>query len=365
MQKLQKILFLFVMGFSVGGFPQILGPIMFHKAATSYYCRSITIDHTKVPGTLTDFPVLVSGTYSYLATVANGGKVQNSSGYDVRFYGTSDCSGTALKWETETYTAASGLVNYWVKVASVSSSTDTVFSVRYGESGITTDQSDKNNVWDSDFKGVWHLKETTTNYTDSTSNAHHWTTGTNPTQVTGQVGYGQSYNGSTQYNDAGSNWVGKPTVFTVSHWINLATTQTARVAFGNFEPVIGWVTGISDGSNNKLKFYLGSGTLESATALSNSTWYLTTFVYNSGSVAIYINQNVDATGSITVSYPAGAFTVNNTLGMLGGFAAQFLNGSLDEVRYSTTNRSANWITADYNNQSSPSTFYTVGSEVAH
>src|SRR5712692_7482054 len=48
------------------------------------YERTITIDHTKVPNSdQTDFPVLVSGTYSYLATVGNGGKVQNANGYDI------------------------------------------------------------------------------------------------------------------------------------------------------------------------------------------------------------------------------------------------------------------------------------------
>jgi YD repeat-containing protein len=39
------------------------------------YQRSITIDHTIVPNTnQSNFPVLIRGTYSYLATVANGGK---------------------------------------------------------------------------------------------------------------------------------------------------------------------------------------------------------------------------------------------------------------------------------------------------
>jgi len=35
---------------------------------------------------------------------------------------------------------------------------------------------------------------------------------------------------------------------------------------------------------------------------------------------------------------------------------------LDEVRYSNIARSADWIATEYNNQSSPSTFMTVGAE---
>src|SRR3989338_568005 len=92
------------------------------------YSRSITIDRTKVPNTdQTDFPVLVSGTYSYLATVANGGKVQNASGYDVGFYTNSKCSTGKMSWETELYTATTGVVNYWVKVPTLTTASDFVF----------------------------------------------------------------------------------------------------------------------------------------------------------------------------------------------------------------------------------------------
>src|SRR5258708_19902189 len=61
--------------------------------ATYNYRRPVVIDHNKVPRTdQANFPVLISGTYSYLATVANGGKVQNTNGWDIVF--TSDAAGT-------------------------------------------------------------------------------------------------------------------------------------------------------------------------------------------------------------------------------------------------------------------------------
>ena len=51
------------------------------------YSRSITINHNKVPNTdQSNFPLLISGTYPYLATVANGGRVRNSNGYDYHIY---------------------------------------------------------------------------------------------------------------------------------------------------------------------------------------------------------------------------------------------------------------------------------------
>jgi hypothetical protein len=38
------------------------------------------------------------------------------------------------------------------------------------------------------------------------------------------------------------------------------------------------------------------------------------------------------------------------------------NGYIDEVRLSTTIRSADWIKTEYNNQKNPNSFYAVGSE---
>jgi hypothetical protein len=46
-------------------------------------------------------------------------------------------------------------------------------------------------------------------------------------------------------------------------------------------------------------------------------------------------------------------------------AAKFWDGKLDEVRVASVARSANWITTEYNNQSAPGTFETLGTEVAN
>src|SRR5262249_28636001 len=90
------------------------------------YSRTITIDHTKVPNTdQANFPVLISGTYAYLATTSNGGNVSNANGYDITF--TSDAAGTqTLPYERESYNATTGAVNLWVKVPTLSHTADTV-----------------------------------------------------------------------------------------------------------------------------------------------------------------------------------------------------------------------------------------------
>ncbi len=114
--------------------------------------------------------MLVSLTDPALKTVANGGHVANANGYDIGFY--ADSGGTTkLKWEVEKYDGVTGNLIAWVKIPSVSSSSDTVFYLMYGDSTINTDQSDPPNTWDSNFKSVWHLGNgSTLSLNDSTSN---------------------------------------------------------------------------------------------------------------------------------------------------------------------------------------------------
>lgn len=102
------------------------------------YRRAITIDHTKVPNTdQANFPVLISATYSYLATTANGGNVTNTNGYDILF--TSDADGlNPIPFERETYNPSTGAINYWVQVPTVSHTTDTVIYMFYGNSSISS-----------------------------------------------------------------------------------------------------------------------------------------------------------------------------------------------------------------------------------
>src|SRR5690242_3758617 len=166
------------------------------------YRRTITIDHTKVPNTdQSNFPVLISGTYSYLATVANGGNVQNANGYDVIFTSDTGCA-SKLDHEVETYTPTNGAVNYWVRIPTLSHTTDTTIYLCYGNASVTTDQSNKTGVWDANYKGVWHLNENAANTTVSDSTGVNNGTNqvnTSSKSVSGKVGKALTFNGSSDY----------------------------------------------------------------------------------------------------------------------------------------------------------------------
>lgn len=168
------------------------------------YRRSLTVDAAQVAGSsnLTDFTVLVSGTYSYLATTGNGGKVTNSNGYDIIF--TSDSNGTTqLSHEIESYNPTTGQITMWVKIPTLDFDDNTTIYIFYGNSGVSTSQENISGSWSSNNVGVYHLDQdpstTSPQIQDSTSNNFDGqSTGsmTSGDLVTGKVGSGIDFDGS-------------------------------------------------------------------------------------------------------------------------------------------------------------------------
>ncbi|HEU0272951.1 MAG TPA: LamG-like jellyroll fold domain-containing protein, partial [Candidatus Udaeobacter sp.] len=57
-----------------------------------------------------------------------------------------------------------------------------------------------------------------------------------------------------------------------------------------------------------------------------------------------------------------ATAANPGAAIANSFGAYYFNGDVDELRISSTNRSTDWIAAEYNNQNNPGTFVTMGGE---
>ena len=208
-----------------------LHPLLLHRTPPTACQRTLTIDHTKVPSTQSNFTVLVSVTDPALKTVANGGHVVNANGYDIGFY--ADSGGTTkLKWEVEKYDGTAGNLIAWVKIPSVSSSTDTVFYLMYGDSSINTDQSDPPNTWDLNFKAVWHLGNgSTLSLNDSTSNgnglANVGATGATTGKISGGAG---PFNGTSQCLKTISSINLGTNKVTLSAWVNITGYTNSNFA---------------------------------------------------------------------------------------------------------------------------------------
>ncbi|MBV9406152.1 MAG: DUF2341 domain-containing protein [Acidobacteriaceae bacterium] len=340
------------------------------------YSRAITIDHTKVPNTdQTNFPVLISGVYSYLAGSQQGGHVQNPSGYDILF--TSDAAGqNPLNSQIESYNAVTGAVNIWVQLPEVSHTADTTFYMFYGNSATTAPQGNPTATWDSNYKGVYHLAGSMSLAADATANANNGTIdGATPTP--GQINGAAAFSGSSQYLTMGNVLDLGSSDFTLSAWAAPANQSqfgpivSKRQNSGGYQQYVfgvGSVNSYGSAAAGKTIFlFLYDGaTLQSyhtANNIVDGHWHDLVATRTSSGINIYVdgvNQPLvaDAAGSASENIAnSGLFDI----GFNSGF--NFYTGSIDEVRVSNIARSSDWIATEFNNQSSPATFYTIGSEV--
>jgi len=130
------------------------------------YRELLTINHTKVAGDLTDFPVLVDITHPGLQAYAQ------ADGDDILFTNGSsqwtDNADVKLSHEIELYNNSTGHLVAWVKVPVLSSTADTSLYMYYGNPNCSS-QENINGAWDSQYKMVQHLNETSGTHYDSTS----------------------------------------------------------------------------------------------------------------------------------------------------------------------------------------------------
>ncbi len=89
-------------------------------------------------------------------------------------------------------------------------------------------------------------------------------------------------------------------------------------------------------------------------------WVHVVCVSNSLALTIYINGVASVTGTGSGSPSTNPSYIGKWYNFTS--SATYLNGRVDEERVSNTARSAGWIATEYNNQSSPSSFFSVGAQ---
>jgi len=107
-------------------------------------------------------------------------------------------------------------------------------------------------------------------------------------------------------------------------------------------------------------------TVTSANAVNDNNWHLLVGTLNSSynTLSLYVDGVLQGTADASGA-PAFGFT---GYFRFGGYKTYywpnstdgFFSGLIDEVRVSNTNRSGDWILTEYNNQSAPSSFMTIG-----
>jgi hypothetical protein len=320
-----------------------------YKAAWLYRV-ALTIDHTKVAGPLTNFPVLISLTNSALQQYAQ------ASGNDLLF--TLNDGTTKLAHEIESYTNSNGSLVAWVNVPLLSATSDTLLYLYYGNSSATNQQSVAA-TWNSSFKGVWHFNNV---FIDSTSNNY---VGTNAGTINaaGKISNGRGFvrsNGVDYITVAGL--MGSPSNLTLSVWINLASLDTGGAEFislGDYASVRQDNTGI-------LGYFYDGGAWDNTFSYTNAVgtgWRYV--VYSRDAVGktqkLYVDGVQIASSAFTNSISFSGTGANTFIGKHGNGQTGFsFDGTMDEARVSQTARSSAWVGTEYNNQNSPGSFRSVG-----
>jgi hypothetical protein len=361
MKVLPKILFLLLFLEAFSAFSQ--------SAICAYsYRKRITFDPTKVsgPSDLVNFPALINiASDNDLRTVGNSGHVINTSGFDIVF--TSADGVTLLDFQLEKYTATNGQYTAWVKIPILSTSVETFIYMYYGNSAISTNQS-TTSVW-TNYHGVWHLENSS--FADNSPSGYNVTNNGTTNQSPAFINDGRANNGA-QWLEVSSSFPNLTNDFTMSGWMyssNVGTTGQ-RMFCDDVNNSGGYALSLGDPGSGALRFFSRSSNPVSLdtpnNTIANNTWYFLTAVADITNriKRIYVNGVQVVSGSYVNAWG----TDNGNCSIAGetaaGETANRLIGRIDEVRVAKSVLSADWVLTEYNNQSSPSTFYSVSVEPA-
>jgi len=345
----------------------------------------LTIDHTKIDDTLSNFPVTVFFTDAQAEEIF--AEFDADEDFDRGQFALGD--DTLLYAEKELFDHSESKAIYHVKIPSISSSVDTDYYFYYdndadhsttyiGAIGTTAGE----NVWDSNFKAVYHMADNTTStILDSTSNDNDGTkqAANEPVEASGKVGQAQDFDGSDDYitiADSASLDFGTNTDFTLESCIKYTSGQRGFILAKSSPD--SWTTAgergyclrinsSEDDYKLRAKIFRGDDSA-SVPVISTNTYndgvphYFVGTFDRDGNLLIYIDGSPDTFSDIS---GVGNIDSDNKL-VLG--AAQhvddsyykYLLGTSDEIRISGTLRNAAWIKATYN--SLWDTLLTYGSE---
>ncbi len=333
----------------------------------------LTIDSGDIDAALSDFPILlyisassgissedISCVFDELTSDENRKKIAVTL-----TDGTTECYVEIEKWDDGNEKAW-----LWVKVAGVgaiASGVDTDLYLYYDSThadndayvGDTNDEVAEN-VWDSNFKAVYHMA-------DGADNAHIYDStdqdndgekkGANEPIVTtaGEIANAQDFDGDDDeidtasvdllgaVNDITVEVIFKPTSATQDRYADILDHDHSTA------PNNGWV--IQQDSSNHNKFYLafhdgvgwqGTGI---TTQLTNGAWNHFTMVKNDTTITHYLAGSSGSNGACSADIATAANVLR--FGQCVAIVNRALEGIIDEVRISDCVRNGAWIKATY------------------
>jgi hypothetical protein len=345
------------------------------------------INTSKVPSSQSNYPAMFCGNAAsgvcslivtnYAKTVVNGGSVTRSDGFDlVISSGNCNSAYSLIAFDRREWSGTSGFMLFIFK-SQPSSSTPYPFHVCAGNAAITTDQSNPTAVYDTSIYGlVYPLARNgslswlnATSYTDASSNPMTLTAHGTPTLVAGQFGNAAAFASSAYATDtvAMTFLPGGATPRTLSAWFKVSVGGQI-ISYGNNAFAGAAFTVNYNSSYGMLIQNAAGGSVFAYTP--GSTWHLLHAVVPSGSTdlttAILYVDGVQLTkiSTLNSNYTLATTSSFPTIAAWSDGTEPFA-GSVQEGRFILIGLSANWITMEYNNESSPSTFFTAGTVVVN
>jgi len=328
----------------------------------------IDLDNSFFTSAETDFPVLV-----YLSASSGKGARDVSYVFDElasdanrkKIAVTSSDGETELYAEIERWDDANEKAWLWVKIPTFKTEGNAMSLFFYFDAdhadnttyiGDTTDAV-THNVWNSDFSVVYHMaqdpngdvagsiKDSTSNGDDADPNGSMVTADL----VDGQIGKGIEFDGSSQYLDGITEVFFADATGTIEVWGKWTAIAANRT-------LVGVQNGSSDGvgaiqyqnAQDALRLAIHDGgwdTIDCVGCISAGTFYGGAGTWDGSGKILYLNGTAVGTNSDTGGSVGAA---SSSVGRHSGNGPEYMYGIIDEVRYSTISRDAEYLKATYN-----------------
>jgi len=336
--------------------------------------KRIDIQTTYLDANLTNFPLYVK-----IDADTDIGAKCRADGFDIRF--TAADGVTLLPYERESWSGGGGpavTADFWIKTNLATAGT---YIWCYYDNPAAADGADPENVWDADFKAVYHMNDATTStILDSTANDNDGakTAANEPIEAVGKIGKGQDFISDDKIG-LGSD-PSLDIARTMEAWFNADSWDFAP---DHANPLVehydwgghnGWVLGSRDPYGDDFGIWLCSRTLMpgdesrvagiSESGISTGAWHHAVGVIDGNTARFYLDGIQVATVDITGWSLADVSALNASMGNLdvGNPGYSDFDGKIDEVRISDIARTAAWFKFEYRNQSEADNELTWGEE---
>lgn len=314
--------------------------------------RRITLDTSTLTGAVADFPVLVR-LPALTGTIA--------SGADLRFVSLD--GGTSYPYELEGFNALAQSP-VWIRMT-LSNAADTELWVYYANPAANPESSGSN-VFSGNHLSVHHLGS----LVDSSGNGHTASSpgaGESPaTLLAGRIGAARTFDGNNDYltlNDSNGPYDFSNQMY-ASAWIRVAGFEDAYQAIVT-KGDSSWRMARSD-ANNGVSFgwtnaNSNGNLLGNTPVFGGNAWHHVAIVQTQTDKQVYVDGQLDESVQNNEQLDNNNFSVR--IGMNEEAVNppnRFWHGDIDEVRISSSSRTAEWIFAEH--RTADSTFATVGVE---